>query len=431
VTPELSATAELWPAPVATAPIDATVRVPGSKSITNRALVLAAISDAPTLVRQPLVSRDTELMAGALAALGVTVTGEQSGWRVTPAPLRGPARVDVGLAGTVMRFVPPVAALADGPVTFDGDPRSRQRPLRPLVVALRALGAEIDDGGRGALPLTVRGHGRVRGGTIEIDASTSSQLLSALLLTAPRYDDGVRVRHSGPRLPSAPFIDLTVAMLRDRGASVDVTDGEWTVRPGPLAGGDIVVEPDLSSAAPFLVAPLVAGGSVRLQGWPRESLQAGAATPEVLEAMGARCRHTGAALEVTGDGGVTGIDIDLADNPELACVLAAVAAVASTPSRLRGIGHMRGHETDRLAALARELGRLGGNVVEHDDGLEIRPASLHGGTFHTYDDHRLAMAAAVLGLVVPGVMVENVATTGKTYPGFAAQWQSVVNGDAR
>lgn len=423
-------TPELWPAPRAGAPVDATVRVPGSKSITNRALVLAAIADAPTVLHQPLVSRDTELMAAALRSLGIGIAAEDDSWRVTPGRLHGPAHVDVGLAGTVMRFVPPVAALADGEVSFDGDARSRERPLRPLIDALRSLGAEIDDGGRGALPLTLHGRGRLAGGAVDIDATTSSQLLSALLLAAPRYDNGVRVRHVGGRLPSAPFVALTVAMLRDRGVTVEAADDSWTVLPSSVSGGELAIEPDLSSAAPFLVAPLVAGGSVRVQGWPRESLQAGAATPAVLEAMGARCRHTGSDLEVTGDGTIRGIDVDLADNPELACVLAAVAALAPTPSRLRGIGHMRGHETDRLAALAAELSGLGARVIEHDDGLEIHPATLHGGVFHTYDDHRLAMAAAVLGLVVPHVMVENVATTGKTFPGFARQWQAMVDGGA-
>ena len=424
-------TSQLWPAPVAGAPIDATVRVPGSKSITNRALVLAAIADAPTTLRWPLRSRDTDLMVGALRALGVEVTDEHDVVRVTPAPMHGPARVDVGLAGTVMRFVPPIAALADGPVDFDGDPRSRERPLRPLLDALRSLGVEIDDGGRGGLPLTVVGNGRVRGGEVTIDASASSQLLSALLLAAPRYDEGVRVRHAGGRLPSAPFIDLTVAMLRDRGGLVDVGEEVWTVAPSRLSGGELAIEPDLSSAAPFLLAPLVAGGRLVVQGWPRASLQAGAATPEVLEAMGGRCRLTDIGFEVTGDGAVAGIDVDLADNPELVCVLAAAAAVAEKPSRLRGIGHLRGHETDRLAALARELTALGADVTEHADELELAPARLHGGVFHTYDDHRMAMAAAVLGLVVPGIEIENVATTGKTFPGFAERWQSMVDGEAR
>ena len=400
-------TPDLWPAPVAAAPIDATVRVPGSKSITNRALVLAAIAESPTVVRQPLVSRDTELMAAAVRALGADVADVDGDWRVSPQPLRGPARVDVGLAGTVMRFVPPVAALADGAITFDGDARARERPLRPLLDALRCLGATIDDEGRGALPLTVHGAGRLAGGTVEIDASASSQLLSALLLAAPRYDKGIEVRHLGARLPSAPFVELTVAMLRDRGAAVDVSDDGWSVAPSALTGGEVVVEPDLSSAAAFLVAPLVAGGALRVAGWPRASLQAGAATPRVLEAMGARVDLSDDGLELSGGGTLAGVDVDLGDNLELACVLAAVAA------------------------LARELGALGADVVEHEDSLEIRPAALHGGVFHTYDDHRLAMAAAVIGLVVPGILVENVATTGKTYPGFAEQWQSMVDGDTR
>jgi 3-phosphoshikimate 1-carboxyvinyltransferase len=423
-------TPQLWPAPLADAPIDATVRVPGSKSITNRALVLAALAEDPTVLRHPLDSRDTRLMVDALRALGVSVVDEGAAWHVVPGPMRGPASVDVGLAGTVMRFVPPVAALADGAVAFDGDPRARERPLRPLIEAMRRLGAEVDDGGRGGLPLTVHGAGKLRGGAVAIDASSSSQLLSALLLAAPRYDEGVRVRHIGDRLPSAPFIELTLAMLRERGATARSGDGEWTVLPSLLAGGELSVEPDLSSAAPFLAAPLVAGGMVRVAGWPVDSLQAGAATPAVLAAMGATCRHDGDALVVSGRGEASGIDVDLADNPELACVLAAVAALASTPSRLRGIGHMRGHETDRLKALAAELGGLGADVVEHEDGLEFAPAALHGGVFHTYDDHRLAMAAAVVGLVVPGVQVENVETTAKTYPGFAEQWRAMVDPDS-
>ena len=422
-------TPDLWPAPVATAPLNATVRVPGSKSITNRALLLAALADSPTTLRRPLRSRDTVLMVDALRALGVDVTDDGDAWLVTPGALRGPARVDVGLAGTVMRFVLPVAALAHGDVHFDGDARARERPLRPLLEALRAVGADIDDGGRGALPVTVHGAGRLRGGEVVIDASGSSQLLAALLLAAPRYDEGVLVRHQGERLPSAPFIDLTVAMLRDRGAEVSVDDSGWRVAPGRLTGGGIDIEPDLSSAAPFLAAAVVAGGSVRVAGWPKKSLQAGASTPAVLESMGAHCHRDGDALVVTGTGRIDGVDVDLADNPELVCVLAAVAACARTPSRFRGIGHMRGHETDRLAALARELTALGADVVEHVDALEFAPAELHGGVFHTYDDHRLAMTAAVLGLVVPGVLVENVATTAKTYPDFARDWQAMVDGD--
>jgi 3-phosphoshikimate 1-carboxyvinyltransferase len=424
-------TAEPWPAPTASAPLAATVRVPGSKSLTNRALVLAALAESPSTIRHPLHSRDSELMVGALRALGVEVVVQAETLTVTPRTLQGGGDVDAGLAGTVMRFVPPMAALADGPVTFDGDPRARERPLRPLVEALRSLGVDIEDGGRGALPLTVHGRRRVAGGAAVIDASASSQLVSALLLAAPRYDAGVDIRHVGGRLPSAPFVDMTVAMLRDRGAAVTVAGDRWTVEPGPLTGGDVDIEPDLSSAAPFLAAPLVAGGSVRIAGWPQHSLQPGARTPEVLARMGAEISFDEQrGLTVRGTGRVSGLDVDLGDNPELACVLAAVAAVADSPSRLRGIGHMRGHETDRLGALAIELTALGASVDEHDDGLTIEPRPLHGGVFRTYDDHRLAMAAAVLGLVVPGVLVENVGTAGKTFPGFAGAWLRLLTGSS-
>lgn len=415
-------TSDLWPAPRSDAPLDADVRVPGSKSITNRALVLGALADSPLQLRGPLVSRDTSLMAEAVRALGASV---DKSWLVTPAALRGDVAIDVGLAGTVMRFLPPVAALASGPVRFDGDPRARERPLRPLVDALRSLGARVD-GDR--LPLTVHGTGRVSGGAVEIDAAASSQLVSGLLLAAARYDDGLVVRHRGERLPSGPLIDLTVAMLRDRGVTVEVSGAdEWHVLPDPIRGGVVDVEPDLSTAAAFVAAPLVAGGRVTVMGWPSTSVQPGARTPDVLAAMGAEVVLDDRGLTVTGTGEVRGINVDLADNSELACVLAAVACCASTPSRLTGIAHMRGHETDRLAALAKELSALGASVTELPDGLAITPGPLTGGVFQTYDDHRLAMAAAVLGLTVPGVLVENVGTTGKTFPGFADAWIAMVS----
>lgn len=392
--------------------------------------MLAALADRPTVLRRPLVSRDTDLMVGALEALGAGVQRADEAWQVEPGSISAPADIDVGLAGTVMRFVPPIAALANGPVHFDGDPRSRERPLAPLIDALREVGVTVDDGGRGGLPMTVNGSGSVPGGAASIDASSSSQLLSALLLAAPRYDDGIAATHSGDRQPGAPFIDLTVDMLRDRGVTVDVSDGTWTVKPGPVAGGDVDIEPDLSSAAPFLLAPLVAGGSVRVLGWPHNSRQAGAATPALLRILGATVDIDDTGITVGGSGNVPGFEADLADNPELACALAAVAALATEPAQLTGIAHLRGHETDRLAALARELAALGADVHELPDGLAFTPASLHGGTFHTYDDHRLVMAAAVLGLVVPDVIVENAATVGKTFPGFVQVWSSMVAGDA-
>ncbi|MCD9142492.1 3-phosphoshikimate 1-carboxyvinyltransferase [Streptomyces albireticuli] len=439
---ESSTHTDLWPAPLATGAVDATVTVPGSKSVTNRALVLAALAAEPGWVRRPLRSRDTLLMAEALRAMGVGIeetvssssaagAGEGEAWRVIPARLRGPATVDVGNAGTVMRFLPPVAALADGPIRFDGDPRSYERPLHGVIDALRALGARIDDNDRGALPLTVHGAGALDGGPVEIDASSSSQFVSALLLSGPRFNQGVEVRHVGAVLPSMPHIRMTVDMLRMAGAQVDTPEsgGEpnvWRVSPSALLGRDIVVEPDLSNAAPFLAAALVTGGRVTIPDWPEHTTQPGDALRDIFTAMGGSCELSEAGLTFTGTGRITGIDADLHEVGELTPVIAAVAALADSESVLRGIAHLRLHETDRLAALAKEINELGGDVVETADGLRIRPRALHGGVFHTYEDHRLATAAAVIGLAVDGVQVENVATTAKTLPDFPELWTGML-----
>ncbi|MBV9368640.1 MAG: 3-phosphoshikimate 1-carboxyvinyltransferase, partial [Frankiales bacterium] len=347
-------TSDPWPAPRSRAPLDAVVSVPGSKSMTNRALVLAALAAEPTVIEGALTSRDTTLMADGLCALGAGIDVDDDRWMVTPpSALRGEVSVDAGLAGTVMRFLLPVAALCDGPVRIDGDARARERPLLPLVDALRRLGTDVTDAGGGRLPVTVRGVGVLGGGSLAVDGRASSQLVSALLLAAPRFTAGLVLRHRGERLPSTPHVSMTVAMLRSRGVRVDsLGPAAWRVHPGPIAGGTVNVEPDLSSAAAFLAAPLVAGGSVTLRSWPRSSAQPGAATPEVLARMGAAVSSTEAGLVVRGGAELRGIDVDLGDNSELACVLAALAVFASTPSRLTGIGHMRGHETDRLAALA-------------------------------------------------------------------------------
>ncbi|WUH97218.1 3-phosphoshikimate 1-carboxyvinyltransferase [Spirillospora sp. NBC_00431] len=415
-----------WSAPVAHAPVDAVVPLPGSKSMTNRALILAALADAPSCVTRPLRSRDTELMADALRALGVGIGDDFADWQVLPGELTGPARVDVGLAGTVMRFLPPVAALASGEVAVDGDPRARERPMGPIITALRALGAAIDDGGRGALPFTVRGTGTVNGGRVVIDASGSSQLVSGLLLAAPRFEKGVEVRHEGPPVPSAPHLAMTVRMLRDAGAIVETERDLWRVAPGPLRGGERVIEPDLSNAAQFLGAALVTGGRVTVPGWPEETTQPGDALRGLLARMGADVTHGPDGLTVRGPAGFRGdfqgLDADLHEVGELTPVLAALAALAASPSRLTGIAHLRGHETDRLAALVTEINGLGGDVRELPDGLEIRPRPLRGGVFRTYDDHRMVMAAAVLGLAVPGIEVENPGTVGKTLPNFTELW---------
>jgi 3-phosphoshikimate 1-carboxyvinyltransferase len=424
------AQAELWPAPTASGPVTGHVGVPGSKSVTNRALVLAALAREPSVLRRPLRSRDTDLMAAALRALGTEVAEAPEAWHVTPAPMRGPAEVDVGLAGTVMRFVPPVATLADGPVRFDGDPRARERPMRQLLSALDRLGARIDDDGRGALPFTVHGTGELAGGEVVVDASMSSQIVSALLLSGARWTQGVRVVHVGDeRVPNAPHLRMTAQMLRERGVTVDDgSPGVWQVAPGDVRGLDSVVEPDLASAAPFLAAAVVTGGQVGIADWPVASSQPGALLPDLLAAFGATSVHDGNRLVVTAGADVEGAELDLRDAGELVPVLAAIACVGRSPSRFTGIGYLRGHETDRLAALTNELGALGARVTQEPDGLRIEPAPLSGGVFHTYADHRLAMAAAVLGLVVPGVLVEDVETTAKTFPGFAAAWATFVGG---
>jgi 3-phosphoshikimate 1-carboxyvinyltransferase len=425
-----------WPAPIASGPVDATVTVPGSKSVTNRALVLAALASEPGWVRRPLRSRDTVLMADALRAMGVQLDetvnpGGGEAWRVIPAGLHGPATVDVGNAGTVMRFLPPVAALADGEIRFDGDPRSYQRPLHGVVDALRVLGARIDDEGRGSLPLTVHGGGALDGGKVEIDASSSSQFVSALLLSAPRFNQGVQVRHTGPKLPSLPHIRMTVEMLRAAGAKVDTPEngGErnvWRVDPSALLGRDLTVEPDLSNAQPFLAAALVTGGRITIPDWPTRTTQPGDALRDLFTRMGGECVLDDRGLTFTGTGRIHGIDADLGDVGELTPGIAAVAALADSESVLRGVAHLRLHETDRLAALTKEINELGGDVTETPDGLRIRPRPLHGGIFRTYEDHRLATAAAVLGLVVDGVQVENVATTAKTLPDFPEMWTAML-----
>jgi 3-phosphoshikimate 1-carboxyvinyltransferase len=416
--------ADPWPAPRAIEPVSAVVSLPGSKSQTNRALVLAALADGPGVVRRPLLSRDTSLMVAGLRGLGCELDTRGEDWLVTPAPLSGPARVDCGLAGTVMRFLPPVAGLASGTVDFDGDPHMRLRPVGGVLDALRGLGVDVEGQG---LPFTVHGTGRVRGGTVTIDASASSQFVSALLLAGPRFDEGVDVLHDGKPVPSLPHIEMTVAMLREHGVDVDDSDADrWRVAPGPVRALDRTIEPDLSNAAPFLALAAVSGGEVTVRDWPRETTQAGDRLREILSLMGCEVDHTDDGLRVRGAGPLQGVDLDLHDVGELTPVVAALCALAEGPSHLRGIGHIRGHETDRLAALARELGGLGADVTERADGLSFRPAPLRGGLFHTYADHRMAHAGVVVGAAVDGVLVENVATTAKTFPDFAGFWAGLL-----
>ncbi|HEY6276565.1 MAG TPA: 3-phosphoshikimate 1-carboxyvinyltransferase [Streptosporangiaceae bacterium] len=433
-----------WLVPSADGPVRAGVTLPGSKSMTNRALVLAALADGPSVVGNPLRARDTLLMARALTALGAAVgTSAPAGsWPVSPGQPAGHARVDVGNAGTVMRFVPPVAALTAATVEFHGDARASLRPVGPLLAALRELGAMIDDDGRGAVPFTLRGTGSLPGGVVTLDASASSQLVSGLLLAAPRYGKGVEVRHRGPRVPSAPHIAMTVQMLRDAGAEVETSGGgngqpggpggaaadTWRVYPGMIRHGTFTVEPDVVNAGPFLAAAMVTGGTVTIADWPARTAQPAGPILDLFTMLGGRCEVTGRGLTVTGTGTIHGITADLGDLPEMTAVVAALAALADGPSRLTGVGHIRQQETDRLAALTTEINALGGDAGELKDGLMIRPRPLHGGVFASYDDHRMVMAAAVLGLAVPGIEVAGAATVGKTFPEFTSLWPAMLAG---
>ena len=425
---------ELWRAPFrGDNPITAAITIPGSKSATNRALILAALAKTPSTLRKPLHSRDSALMIAGLKAIGCGITQELNGdLIITPGKFFGPASVDVGNAGTVMRFLPPVAALANGLVHFDGDARSHERPVGPVITALEELGVTIEHGNRYSLPLTINGSGKITGGVLEIDASASSQFISALLLIGPATQDGITIKDIGKTLPSLPHIEMTISMLQTFGAQVDSKvneDGrrEWHVAPGELAGQDLVIEPDLSNAAPFMAAAMISGGQVVISDWPKHTAQPGDQLRNIFAKMGAKIEFVGNDLKISGTGKIHGIDIDLHDVGELTPSIAAVAALADSPSSLGGIGHLRLHETDRLAALATELNALGGDVDEEESALHISPAPLHGGIFHTYDDHRLATAGAMIGLAINGIEVENIATTQKTLPGFPGAWQQMLD----
>jgi 3-phosphoshikimate 1-carboxyvinyltransferase len=405
--------------------VDAVVTLPGSKSITARALVLAALADGPSRLVRPLRARDTDLMAAGLRAIGVQVAEDGADWLVTPGELRGPAEVDAGLAGTVLRFLPPVAALATGPVRLDGDPRLRDRPNAGLIAGLRAAGVEVDDGGRGRAPFTVHGTGSVRGGAVTVDASESSQVVSGLLLAAARFDEGLDLTVAGA-VPSMPHVEMTVRTLAEHGVAVTRTGRGWRVSPSPVIARDRVVEPDLSNAAPFLAAALVTGGRVTVRDWPADTTQPGAHLDRIFTAMGADVVRTPEGLQVTGGPRITPLEADLGDVGELTPVLAALCALADGPSRLTGIAHLRGHETDRLQALDEVLTAVGAQVRQLPDGLVITPGPRRPARVDSYADHRMVHAAAVLGLAVDGVQVTDPGAVSKTLPDFLDRWAGLL-----
>jgi len=414
-------------------PINSKITIPGSKSATNRALILAAIAKTPSRLRKPLSSRDADLMVKGLQSLGCNIeelkTEQGFDYQITPQKLSGPTQIDVGNAGTVMRFLPPIASLATGLVHFDGDARSHERPLGPVIKALEQLGASIEHGNKFRLPLTINGSGEIKGGEVEVDASASSQFISALMLLGPATKNGLTIKNIGETLPSMPHIEMTIQMLRQFGATVEIGENSWTVASGDLLGQDLTIEPDLSNAAPFMAAAMICGGCVQILDWPKLTSQPGDQLRDIFKKMGATIEQSDEGLRISGSGNINGIDIDLHDVGELTPSIAAVAALASSPSTLRGIAHLRLHETDRLAALANEINNLGGDVTEGPGELLIKPAKLVvSQIFKSYEDHRMATAGAIIGLAVKDLVVENIETTKKTLPDFPGMWQEMLNG---
>lgn len=396
---------------------------------------MAALANGPSHITGLLDARDTRLMMDALRALGATVdvtpSQDPGNVDVRVVPIRqgsGDVEIDAGLAGTVMRFIPPVAGLVHGRVHIDGDAQARLRPMGATVDALRQLGISVNE--TASLPLDITADGSVRGGSVRIDASASSQFVSALLLIGARTDEGLRIQHTGDRLPSQPHIDMTIAMLEEHGVVVEQPDDRtWDVHPGQILAIDRIIEPDLSNAAPFMAAALVTRGEVRIRHWPHHTTQAGDALRDLLKDMGADVHFDGADLVVAMTGPIRGVTVDLHDVGELTPTLVALAALADKPSRFTGIAHLRGHETDRIHALVTEIRRLGGIADELPDGIAVHPSPLHGAIIHTYADHRMATAGAVLGLHVHGVSVDDITVTDKTLPDFPARWHHLVFGD--
>jgi 3-phosphoshikimate 1-carboxyvinyltransferase len=417
-----------WLAPSTQIPLAATISLPGSKSLNNRELILSALASAPTKLLDHLESRDSSLMIDALRKLGVGIDQSNQALVITPGKLSGPATIDCGLAGTVMRFVPALASLATGQIDFDGDLAARKRPMKTTIDSLRALGVIVNGEG---LPFSILGSGEVAGGEIEIDASASSQFVSGLLLVGAKFKNGLSISHAGKHLPSMPHIDMTIDCLQKRGVDAKkIGPASWRVEPGQISGGEIRIEPDLSNAGPFLAAAMVVGGKVTIKNWPRTTTQVGNDFDGILQRMGAKIERIENDLVISGTGEITGIDIDLSTGGELTPVIAALAALANSPTTIRGVAHLRGHETDRLSALVNEINSIGGDATETPDGMNINPSKLRGGLWRSYEDHRMATAGAIIGLRIPGIEIEDITVTSKTIPQFVALWNQLIAGNS-
>lgn len=445
---------EIWFAPPSQGPLAATVSLPGSKSLTARALILALLSSQPSELRGLLNCRDSRLMMDGIVAVGGEIS-ERNGITSINPPLKTgfvgmletnhePISIYCGLSGTVMRFLPPaIFALGLGPVIFDGDPAARKRPMKPLLDALEQLGAKVTYlGEAGFLPFRIEGNWQ--GGRVTVECERSSQFLSALLLAAPAAASATEILVKG-HIPSAPHVAMTLGVLERAGihlsgpSRAEVLSGKcpvspsWQIEPQQFNVENLVIEPDLTNAGPFLAAALICGGTVAIKDWPQETEQAGDYWRKLLPQMGAQevqFRESDEAsnlLSVRGDGVIKGIEIDMTDHGELVPTVAALATLADSPTRIVGIAHLRGHETDRLMALANEINRLGGNAKEGPDSLEIFPVKeLFPTPLRSYHDHRLAMFGAVVGLGVPGTGVRDMVTVSKTFPTFTQVWEDML-----
>ncbi|MFC0506412.1 3-phosphoshikimate 1-carboxyvinyltransferase [Micromonospora costi] len=398
-------------------PPDTSVRPPGSKSITNRALLCASLAPGRSTLTGTLLADDTRAMLGAVRALGAVVVVDEASSTVTvtgadPRASAGAPTIDARSSGTTSRFILPAAALSPHRSAIDGTTQLRARPFGPVIEALRHLGATVEELGRpGFLPVAVAGP--IRGGHVQLSGHLSSQFLSGLLMAGPLMRDGLDVELTSP-LVSVPYLRMTVAVMAAFGVDAD----GLSVRPGSYRPTDYAIEPDASAASYFLAAAAITGGRITVEGLGTASLQGDVAFADVLERMGARVERAPNRLTVIGTGALHGIDVDMADISDTAQTLAAVAVFADTPTRIRGIGFIRGKETNRIAAVVTELRRAGIDATEHDDGFTVRPGAPTPTRFVTYDDHRMAMSLSLLGLRTPGIEIAEPGCVAKTYPGF-------------
>lgn len=418
-----------WHAPTINGAINSTLEIPGSKSATNRAFVLAALGDKNSIITNPLFARDTNLMLEALEKLGCNVVKKSNSVEISPMKKgHSEISIDVGLAGTVMRFVPPLAALSSGTSHFDGDERARNRPMKTLIESLKKLNVKVIDNHQGKLPFSIISDGQITGGEIEIDASESSQFISALMLVGAKFNNGLTIRHVGQNLPSLPHIEMTIEMLKEVGVKTNqINATTWRIDNQTINSKNWVVEPDLSNAGPFLAAAMVTKGEIKINDWPLQTTQAGNSWIEILSLMGANIQLNSKQLILKNDSEIKGINYNLNDVGELTPVLVAISLFANSKSEFTGISHLRGHETDRLAALVENITAIGGDAKETEDGLIINPKQLHGGVWKAFDDHRMATAGAVIGLKVKDIYVDDIATTSKTLPNFEEMWNKMVN----